>query len=92
MPTNWKLINDPPQKSGYVLLAGCHHRIPKVLYGFCRVFSDGKASFTEDVYNGQGMAISHWMPLPEHPAIKSNLDEWENTLTKQDWEEIRGVQ
>ena len=89
MPTDWKPITEPPDKSGYVLVAGYHYRIPKVLYGFCKVNSGG-VSFKESTYNGQGMIISHWMPLPKYPDIRDNLDEWENTLTKQDWEEIRG--
>ena len=63
----WQLVTEPPAKSGYVLLAGTHHRIPCVLYGFCKVFRDGTVRFTEDTYRGRGVVITHWLPLPEHP-------------------------
>ena len=63
----WQLISKPPKKSSYVLLAGHHHRVPKVIYGHCKVYGDGTAIFREDIYNGQGVAFTHWMPLPEHP-------------------------
>ena len=65
----WKPVTEPPEKSGYVLIAGYHHGVPKVLYGYCRSRSGSgeSAYFKEDTYHGQGMAITHWMPLPEHP-------------------------
>jgi len=65
----WRLLNDPPEQNGYVLLAITHHNIPMVLEGFCKIREDG-ARFTEQTYNGNGVAITHWMPLPKHPYIK----------------------
>jgi hypothetical protein len=69
----WKPITEPPAKNCYVLLACTHHRIPIVLYGFCRVLGDGTARYTEDIYHGQGVAITHWMPLPRHPFAEEAL-------------------
>jgi len=66
----WRSIADPPEKSGNVLLACTIHGIPAVLWGFCRVYSDGRARFTEDIQRGRGVAITHWMPLPEHPCVR----------------------
>ena len=63
----WKPLNTPPQKSGYVLLAGYHHNIPKVIYGHCKIYGDGTATYKEDIYNGQGASFTHWMELPAHP-------------------------
>lgn len=68
--TQWKPITEPPEQSGYVLIACYHHRLPKVLEGFCKVYGDGKAIFTENTYHGQGVNITHWMPLPKHPNKK----------------------
>ena len=66
----WKPLNMPPLQSGYVLLAGHHHRVPIVIYGHCKVYGDGTAIYREDIYNGQGVALSHWMPLPKHPEME----------------------
>ena len=64
---DWRPITEPPEKSGYVLLAAYHHRIPKVMYGFCKVYADNRAIFSEEFYHGRGLVITHWMPLPKHP-------------------------
>ena len=66
----WKPITEPPEKSGYVLIAGTHHRMPVVLMGFCKIYKDGNATFSEDVYHGNGVQITHWMPKPRHPWEK----------------------
>jgi hypothetical protein len=57
----WKPINEPPTKSGYVLLAIYHHQLPMVIEGFCKVHSDGRAVFSEQTYYGNGVQITHWM-------------------------------
>lgn len=66
----WKPITEPPEKSGYVLLACTHHNIPVVLMGFCKIHQDGRPSYHEDTYNGNGIHITHWMPKPKHPYEK----------------------
>lgn len=63
----WKPLSEQPGKSGYVLLAITHHRIPMVVRGHYKSSAD---KFSEDVYNGRGVAITHWMPLPKHPYDK----------------------
>ena len=65
----WKSINNLPDKSGYVLLAGYHHNIPTVLQGYCKLNGDGTARYEEERYTGTGVTITHWMPLPEHPTV-----------------------
>ena len=67
----WRSVTEPPEKNCYVLLACLHHKtIPTVLYGFCKISPDGAARFSEQIYHGQGLSITHWMPLPKHPLDK----------------------
>ncbi len=63
----WKPVSKPPEKSGYVLLAGTHHNIPSVMYGFAKIYSDGTVGYKEETYMGRGVTLTHWMPLPRHP-------------------------
>ena len=63
----WFPVTEPPEQSGYVLLAITHHNIPMVLMGFCKLRSDGPPVFKEETYSGNGVAISHWAKRPEHP-------------------------
>jgi len=37
------------------------------MYGFCKVYADNRAIFSEEFYHGRGLVITHWMPLPKHP-------------------------
>lgn len=64
----WKPISEPPEKSGYVLIACTYHGKPVVLAGFCTVYHDGSAIFREP-YTGQSIVITHWMPLPNDPSF-----------------------
>lgn len=74
MNDEWRPIAEPPEKSGYVLLAAYHHRtIPRVLYGFCKVTDEG-ARFSPERYVS-GIVITHWMPLPKHPVRTRGGDE-----------------
>jgi len=63
---DWKPITEPPAKSGRILVACMHHRIPMVLEGHCKLTASGPV-YSENTYHGQGIAITHWMPLPMHP-------------------------
>jgi hypothetical protein len=70
MELEWKPINEPPEQSGYVLIAGSHHNIPMVMEGFCKIHQDGMPTYSENTYSGNGVVITHWMPLPKHPYKK----------------------
>lgn len=78
---NWRPISDPPTKSGYVLLAVTHHQVPMVLMGHCKIRKNDYPYFSEDVYRGNGVAITHWAEVPKHPleemalAAQDNHDE-----------------
>jgi hypothetical protein len=63
----WNPVTKPPKESGYVLLAITHHNIPMVLMGFCKILKGEAPVFKEDVYNGTGVAITHWAAVPPHP-------------------------
>jgi hypothetical protein len=67
---SWKPLSDPPSESGYILLACQHHDIPVVLMGHCLIGESGIPRFRENTYNGNGLRITHWMPLPKHPYEK----------------------
>ncbi len=64
----WRPITEPPDRNGYVLVAGYHHRtIPVVSLGHAKVHRDSGPTFTA-LEHERNMIITHWQPLPEHPG------------------------
>jgi hypothetical protein len=73
----WKPLNKPPKESGYVLLAITHHKIPAVVMGFCKIHRTSQgvhAEFMDEVYHGNGVAITHYAKLPPHPYAQEDAD------------------
>jgi hypothetical protein len=71
MNLTWKPIAEPPENSGYVLVAATNFGELVVLRGYCLIHQlNGRAIFRADVYSDPGIQITHWMPLPTHPMEK----------------------